>query len=111
MAISINHRIIGGVVETILASGNEPLPWMMFTLVSIGATWDRHGKRAQVKVKERVVVQGRGNLDALDWLRPGAEVLVTGVGLPVQTVAAQDDAKGMVTLAQTIQRPGGQEDY
>ena len=110
MSLSINHRIIGGIVGEVLDSGSDPLPWLMFTVVLGGVTWDRHGKRATVKVVERVVVQGRGNLDALSWLRQGAEVLVTGPGLPSHTVASTQ-AGGIVTLAQTIQRPGDKEDY
>ena len=109
MTINVSHRIIGGIVVSIDGSGSDPLPWLLFKVLVQGATWDRTGKRAYVPFKERVIVQGEANITALSWITQGAEVLITGVGLPAFCVVNDREIKGQLTLAQTVQRPGDRE--
>jgi hypothetical protein len=105
MTLSLNHRTLGGVISD-FTFGHHPMPWMGFTLVSRAATWDIHGRRAKVLVKEIVIIQGKENVKLYRTLPYGTEVLVTGQGLPYHCVANDSKYRGNVTLASVIQPTG-----
>jgi hypothetical protein len=102
--ISVSHHTVGGPVTGTILRGREPMPWLLFTITTHAQVWDRNGKPVTYPVKERVLVQGAANVQALaDRIRPGVSVLAIGQGVPAHVVAADADVRGSVLLAQLIQ--------
>jgi len=110
MTVYLNRRIIGGVIKAPPERGRVPYEWLLWKIETVGSVWDNSGRRTQVRMLERVLVQGRANCAACAWAVPGVEVLADGIGLPAYTVAQDSEIRGIVTVCQSLQRPGAQED-
>jgi len=102
--ISLNTRTVAGPVSGEILRGRLPLPWALVPVKVTCQVFDRFGNKPWATMVERVLVQGKLNLDALlPRLRDGVQVLVVGQGVPARVVAADQDVRGSVTLAETFQ--------
>jgi hypothetical protein len=94
----VNRQTLAGEISAKPIRGKEPLPWMMVRVCSYAKVWDRFGNITQVKVQERVVVQGTVNVKKmLPRMVLGVSVFAAGQRVPAS--AAGPDVKGDVLLA------------
>lgn len=108
--ISFYTANLGGTVDGERKTGREPMPWLLFLVKYHFATWDRHGNRAAIARKARVIVQAKDNVRLIQsQLFNGREVVVIGHVVGGNEVAADGDVRGDVLFADAIQFPNREE--
>lgn len=109
-ALSANHRTIAGRLTGEVQAGFEPLPWLLLPIQTIAVVWDRNGRRTNLTVVERLIIQGAENVKSVrDRISQGSVVFAMGQGVPAQAVANDSETRGIVTLASTFQIAGKED--
>ncbi len=101
--IHLHHATVAGIASEI-ELGFHPMRWMAFVITSPGTVWDTNGRRATVKVRQRVVLQGKENVLAFQkQILEGTGVFIQGQTLPAFAVANDAHFRGNVVLAAVCQ--------
>jgi hypothetical protein len=102
--VAVNYRMVGGIVDTVgIVQGSKPYPWILIPVRTGYQVYDNYANCVSGTIFERVVIQGeRNSKDALEKVRGGGEILVSGQIVPARVACADSDIRGHVLLVANI---------
>lgn len=100
---AFQHNGLAGVVDSIVARGTEPRPWVAFRLSTRAAITDDRFTVKEVPLSLICVVQGRMSSEAaLQVLKRGAEIFIEFQIVPTLAVAQELQGVSQVCLVSRI---------